>query len=144
MSGHATGTLPIPADELNQMTPEQRERIEQAMKRSADMLNSTHVYKECLTEEQLKSGFNINDDNNDCTETVRSSTAKVMELGIECVGKQRSSGSIRFEALNSKQVKGNVHMIVGGDNGMSIDNIIEAKWLGSDCDNNKPGSLEEE
>jgi len=145
MSGQSKGTLPIPADELAKMTPERRARFEQAMKNSMARMNHDHAFKECITEEQLKRGFKTDNDDESCKQIIRTSTSTVKEVSEECAGKQKASGTIRFEAISSKEVKGSVHMVVGnGANSMTIDNIIQAKWLGSDCGGLKPGATEDE
>ena len=101
-------------------------------------------YKECVTEEQMDRGFTLNDENESCKKTIISNTAKVMEIREECQDGKRGSGTIRFEAVSDEEVKGNVHMTVGGGDGMTIDKTIEAKWLGSDYGDIEPGDMVEE
>ncbi len=145
VSGQSKGTLPIPADELAKLPPEQRARFEQAMKNSMASMNHDRTFKECITEEQLKRGFKTANDDESCKQIIRSSTSTMMEVGEECTGKQKASATIRFRAISSKEVKGNIHVVAGhGADTMTIDNIIQAKWLGSDCGGLKPGDTEDE
>ena len=143
-SGQASGSLPIPAEMLDKLTPERRARFEQMMEMSKADAAQSRKYKECVTEEQMDRGFTLNDENESCKKTIISNTAKVMEIREECQDGKRGSGTIRFEAVSDEEVKGNVHMTVGGGDGMTIDKTIEAKWLGSDYGDIEPGDMVEE
>src|ERR1700737_5419758 len=72
-----SGEMPIPEDQLAKMTPEQRARLEAAMK--AHMTNGAkpRVYKECMTPEKIARGFDIDPhgDDSSCKRNVISSSA---------------------------------------------------------------------
>src|SRR5882762_10203068 len=56
---HVSGEMPIPEDQLAKMTPEQRARLEAAMKGHMAKGARPRVYKECMTPEKIARGFEI-------------------------------------------------------------------------------------
>jgi hypothetical protein len=54
-----SGEMPIPEEQLAKLTPEQRARMEAAMKAAMASGGKPHVYKECMTPEKIAGGFDI-------------------------------------------------------------------------------------
>src|ERR1035437_7665315 len=69
-----TGMPPIPADTLAKMPPEQRARMEAAMKQSGAGVPKTDVRKHCVTKEKLEKQSAFDDNRKDCTRTIVIST----------------------------------------------------------------------
>jgi len=87
-----SGLPPIPQDMLNRMTPDQRARVEAAMKNMASGTPRTRTSQTCLTKEQLqKDPFN---DRKSCTETVLTSTGSGMEVQEECTEREMKTNAM--------------------------------------------------
>jgi hypothetical protein len=94
----------VPADVLAKMPPEQRAKFEQAMKaRSAKP--TTHVSKECLTQEDLDQNRMIKDDDDDegsqCTTKVASKSPSKLVFEKSCASPRPSTAQAKF-TLKSK------------------------------------------
>ncbi len=129
-----SGTPPI---DTSKLTPEQRERIEAAMK--ARQGTRTRTLRSCLTQEKLdKELFPADKENASCKHVVVSSSRTVREVKLECAGEHPMKGDIRFEALSRERVKGAARMTLGeGARAMKVDSTMSGRWLGSDCGNVK-------
>ena len=137
-----SGLPPIP--NLDQMSPEQRARIEGAMKNMAASPRSNTV-KSCITREGIEKEIakaNSNQNNRCAPKLVSASSSKV-EVHIECTqekGDMKSNGDMTIERKDSEHFTGNGAMKTSGANGRSMD----MKWsmtgvfVSSDCGNVKP------
>ena len=126
------GQLPISADQMANLTPEQRARIEQAMK---NMSGKPITSKSCLTKEKLDKGFAFNE-RKECTHNVMNSTTHNLEVQMNCTEKQGEKVNVlvKAQALSSTNVKGTTHITMeGGGRTMTSDGTFTSKWLGSDC-----------
>lgn len=137
MSGMpATPPMPaIPPDALAKMSPEQRARVEAAMKQGGMGGPSTDVRKECITKEKLEKHSAFANSRGECTRTVVNSTGSKLELKFHCEEKQSSSdGTFLMDAIGSDNVKGTMH-IISNSNGhtMNMDFTISSKYLGPAC-----------
>src|SRR5450759_2339450 len=65
-----TGMPAIPPDTLAKMPPEQRARVEAAMKQSGMGGPTADVHKECVTKEKLEKQSAFSDNRKECTRTV--------------------------------------------------------------------------
>jgi hypothetical protein len=125
----------MPPIDYSGMPPEQRARIEAAMKARQAMGNRVHVRKSCLTREKLaKEPFQDEDNNNEsCTRTVISSTRNMLQAKLHCTH-PRSDGQIKMEALSRERIKGTVQMNASDDkHAMAVQVSIAGKWLGTAC-----------
>src|SRR6266850_6050685 len=82
---HVSGEMPIPEDQLAKMTPEQRARLQAAMKSHMANGGKPRVYKECMTPEKIARGFEIDPHGEDasCKRNVVSSSTKELTLHDE-------------------------------------------------------------
>src|SRR5450759_6027344 len=64
-SGQTTGAPPIPADVLAQMPPERRAKFEAAMAANANRTSAPHANKQCITENSLQRGLEVDDNKNE-------------------------------------------------------------------------------
>src|SRR5262249_9492942 len=92
----SSGALGIPPEKLAKMSPEQRARVEAALKARSGQSAHTNTYKSCLTKDQLqKTPFA---DKQNCAETLISSSAKEAEVSFECTMEEaKGSGTMKIE-----------------------------------------------
>ena len=133
-TGMAAGELPIPADALAKMTPEQRARFEQMMK-SRMNAPSTSTHKYCLTQEKLDKDLSFGADRDNCTRQIVSSSSSGAEIKFHCTEKDGTvDGTVTFEASNPENVKGKVHMTMNA-NGKAMTNEVNmtSRWISASC-----------
>jgi Protein of unknown function (DUF3617) len=123
---------PIPIEALAQMTPEARARLEQQTK---SLSGRTVLHKFCLKKEKLNTPLTWGNNDKACANTLVASTASMQEIHVECArNNSKSSGTMRFESLDSEHIKGAVKMTITNSSGnMDINSAFTAKWLGDTC-----------
>jgi hypothetical protein len=135
MTSESTGPLPIPQEVLDKMSPEQRARMEQAMKARSAKGPRTITERSCVRKETLENPFNSSEERSSCKQTVVASTRTTQEIHMECEadgGKQ--SGTFRLQAVDSGNVKGTVQITAAnGSRTMNINNTFAARWIGPTC-----------
>ena len=135
ITSETAGQLPIPQEMLDKLTPEQRARMEQAMKARAGKGATTRTDKRCVTKDQLDRPFNPVADRQSCKLTVLASSRSKQEIQMDCEaagGKQ--TGVFRIEAADSENVKGAFQMTASnGGRTMNMNSTFSAKWLGEAC-----------
>lgn len=128
----ADSELPIPAELLEKLTPEQRARLEERVKaRSADR---TTITRRCLTSEQLRTGVPF-PPYPSCTRTSIHSAGASIVLGLECGDPGlRREGTLRIQVLQAVSVSGewNLHR-VGQDRTPDLNYTFTANWRSSHC-----------
>lgn len=136
MTVAASDVPPIPPEALARMTPEQRSRLEEQTK---SLSGRTIVHKTCLKKEKLDKPLTFGNNDRACTNTLVTSTGSMQEIHVECTrGARKSSGTLRFEALDSEHVKGTVKMSMTSASGnMDINSTFTAKWIGETCSDDK-------
>ena len=135
MTFQASGLPPIPPDVLANMTPEQRQMVEQRMKGSQAPRTTTN--KSCITKEQIENGFDVGDKDQACARTIVSSTSSKQEIKIDCShGNEKTTGTVRIEASSPESIKGTIQMTMstGGGRSMNTSDTFSAKWLGPICE----------
>ena len=78
------GMPPMPADVLAKMTPEQRAKMEAAMKARAAQGAKTTTRRTCWTKEELSKPLTFGDDDKSCQRTIISSSRSKQEGHLEC------------------------------------------------------------
>lgn len=130
------GQLPMSAEMLNRMTPEQRARLEEAM-RAESANGHTTTYKNCMKKQDLENPDFT--DKKQCTWTTLESSSTRVKGSASCDYKDQGmkvSGSGEFVAVDQEHVKGNMHMTAnGGGREMNTNSVFTSKWLRSDCGN---------
>ena len=138
-----SGEMPIPAEQLAKMTPQQRAALEAAVKGAG---GKTHTYKECMTPEKIAKGFEMDRgaDEKSCKRNIISSTASELTLHDECDdAKRKSSTDVHFEIKSGTQMNGKVHVVVTeSGKSMTVDSTLQGKWLGASCGAIKDSELE--
>lgn len=130
VSGHRSW----PPDVLAGMSPEQRARVEEAMKTMASGVAKPRILRQCVTKEQLsKDPFSENPKS--CSETVISSTGREMLIRGVCLENGvKGDMTARVEALDSENIKGSVQLIAAeGKNSMNTNASFTGKWMAPVC-----------
>jgi hypothetical protein len=140
---HVSGEMPIPEEQLAKMTPEQRARLEAAVKAHQ---TKPRVYKECMTPEKIARGFDIDRSGDDasCKRNVVSSSAKELTLHDECSKPDRkTSMDVHFEVKGGTQMSGTINVVVtSAGKTMTVNSTVQGKWLGASCGTVKDAELE--
>jgi hypothetical protein len=127
-----TSGMHLPEAQLQQLTPEQRQRIESAMKKREEGGPKTHTTRSCVTQKELERFFADREkDEKDCKRTSVVATAAKQEFVMECTGKFPRKIEVHAEALSREHVKGSMKMASEMGNGSAEFN---AKWISSACE----------
>jgi hypothetical protein len=132
-----TGAVPIPAEMLNRLTPEQRARVEERMK--ANSAAHTHTVKRCITKEDLERETWMGKMANakDCTVTVLNSSSTRFNGKMVCdIEGMHVIGNLELVAGDPEHVDGSYHSTTTGDgHTMNVESTWTSKWLGPGCGN---------
>ena len=132
LSSKWSGQLPILAEDLSGLTPEQRAKLEEAMKKA---VSSPHeiTYERCVTKEKLNTSNPSH--GGPCTETTPSSTSSRLVLKLKCTDeKMQMSLTFELEALNTENIKGSGHgSMTSGNHTANVESTYTSKWIGSAC-----------
>ncbi len=144
ISGIAMPAMPqLTPEQLAQMPPEARARIEGMMKGAAGSPRTTTT-KSCITKEQLsKPMFNSE---KSCTYKLANSSSSMQQIHVECAtGNTKTVGDLTLQRIDSEHTKGDMTMKASGDGStkgapqnMTIKMSMDAKWLGADCGSVEP------
>ena len=130
-----SGTLTIPEEQLQKMTPEQRARMEAAMQAVTQNAQREHVVRQCLTPEQRAKGFDLGNEGSSCKTTVIQNTSSELEVRRECGAESEvRTTTEHFRMSGSRHVSGTVDAAMS-QNGkpVAMHMTIEGRWLGADC-----------
>lgn len=130
-----TGEMPIPAELLNRLTPEQRARMEERMKANSGGHTSTVTEKHCITREDLERDRLKIAEAKECTTTVVNSTSTNLKGKMVCeTAGMHSTGTLELVAVDPEHVNGSYHSTMdGNDHTMTLEGTWTSKWLGSSC-----------
>lgn len=131
------GEMPIPAEMLNRLSPEQRARMEARMKANSNAHTNTETHQSCVTKEDLeKQRLHFGEPaNGECKSTILSSTSTSAKAKISCdVEGMTGNGTYEVEAVDPEHVKGTSHAtMTGNDRTMNVNGTFTSKWLGASC-----------
>lgn len=128
----------MPTMDLSKLPPEQRARMEEAMK--SVMGTHTNTTKTCMTKEKFeKSNFMTGDERQNCVQKITTNTRTTLEGAVTCTGQQAMAGQMHIDAISPTEIKGTVKATSSDARGgaMSIAMTLAGKWLGADCGNVK-------
>jgi len=130
-----TGEMPIPAELLNRLTPEQRARMEERMKANSAGHTSTATVKHCVTREDLEKDRLKIAEAKECTTTVLNSTSTSLKGKMVCeMEGSQATGTLELVAVDPEHLNGSYHSTVDGNgHTMNIEGTWTSKWLGSSC-----------
>jgi Protein of unknown function (DUF3617) len=136
LSYSMAGELPVSPEMLKKMTPEQRARLEEAMRAESGNAH-TSTYKNCMKKQDLDNPDFL--DKKQCTWTTLESSSTKVKGTASCDYKDEGmkvSGAGEFVAVDQEHVKGNMRMKAsGGGREMNTNSVFTSKWLRSDCGN---------
>ena len=135
-----SGMPGIPEDTLAKMSPEQRARMEEAMKQHGMSSNgNTTVSKSCVTKEKLEKGNAFAENRENCTRTVVTSALTHMEVKLHCEETKNDQktimdGTFTVDGVGTDSAKGTTHMVVNSHgHTMNMDSTFTSKYLGPAC-----------
>jgi len=139
LTTETAGQLPIPQEMLDKLTPEQRAKMEAAMKARNAQGAHTNAHKSCVKKEDLDKPFGNDETRKSCKQTIVTSSATRQEIHMDCeIGGGKQSGTLKVEALDSGNVKGSMQMVASnGGRSMNVNSSFSAKWLGPVCTESK-------
>ena len=128
------GAIPVPAETLARLTPEQRARLEARMKANANV-TSTNTSKSCVTQKDLEKSPNFLENKKDCSYTVLTSTSTQAKGKFSCQENgYTATGMVDVEAIDPENVKGTTHSTMSANGqSMQFDGSFVSKWLGPNC-----------
>ena len=138
-----SGLPEIPPDmqaRLDQMTPEQRAKIEAMMKSRLGGTPQTSSYKKCVTKEELENNpWNKPDEK--CDWAVVNSTGSDMEVKTNSctagknVGMMQTNVDLKIHVVDSENVQATMQLTSTGNNGTTMvgNGTYTGKWLGATC-----------
>ena len=134
-----TGEMPIPAELLNRLTPEQRARMEERMKANSAGHASTKTEKHCVTREDLEKDRLKIAESEDCTTTVVNSTSTRLKGKMVCETEgMHATGTLELVAVDPEHLNGSYHSTVDGSgHTVNVEGSWTSKWVGSSCGNVK-------
>lgn len=127
-----TKGMPIPADALAKMPPEQRAKIVKSMQARAGK-QVTHVTKKCMTKADLDQDRVMkSDDEKQCNRKIISKSANKIVFEQTCAAPHTSTATMMIEARTPESIVSSIDIVQGGASG-KIHVDIKGRWLGASC-----------
>jgi hypothetical protein len=124
----------IPTIDTSRMTPEQKARMEAAMKGLVGP--HSNVTKSCMTKEKFnRSSFMTDGDPGaTCKQTMSTNTRTSMDANVVCTGKRTTTSQMHIDAPSPTSFTGSVKS-ASAEQGqtMTVNVTMTGKWLGADC-----------
>lgn len=131
------GQMPIPEDQLAKMTPEQRQRVEAALKAGMANAAKPHVYKECMTPEKIARALDLDHGGQDrsCKRAIVTSSPTELRLHDECARTNgKSVTDVHVQIEGTTRLNGTVDVVMSsGGKTMSVNSKLTGRWLSVDC-----------
>jgi hypothetical protein len=121
--------VPIAKEELDKMTPDERRKMEIAMRAKADDGKKVRSIS-CLTKETLDSSDLMGNVAANCTRKVVAQTKRYLEIKETCTAPP-SSTLIRVEASSQEGYEGGIDR-TEGDGKVQIQ--VTGRWMGPTCE----------
>ena len=121
---------------LQNMPPDQRARIQAAMQAAMAAAQRAHVFRDCMTPKRWSRGLDRDDQGGQCKSTLVSNTRTGFEYHRVCTATdgQGHTETIRFHMLDPHHVSGTVDVVQSRDgHPMTVHESVAGKWLGSSC-----------
>jgi uncharacterized protein DUF3617 len=138
------GSLALPSGQVAKLTPEQRARVESAMKQASKPKTTTHTNQDCLTQDELNKGTPFKSDEKKCTEKVLNSSSSKLNVEQDCVEDSMATRTIMsLDAMSPELVKGTGTVTATSEGHTFTSNItLTSQWLSASCSiKNKEGAL---
>lgn len=132
-----SGAMPPEVQQqLQNMPPEQRQKIMAAMQAAMADAQRGHVFKECMTRERLARGFGKDDEPAQCKSSLVRNTRTDFEYHKVCSSQDGTSHTEKavFHMADRHHVSGTVDVVAArGGHPMTIHQDLDGKWLASSC-----------
>ncbi len=124
------GAMPVP--DTSNMTPEQKQRMESAMRGA---MGQPMVTRTCMTREKFNdSNFMSSGSDNTCKQVLTTNTATTLDGTVTCTGDRAMSGEMHVQAPSPTAFTGTMKVnAAAGGRAMVVDMKMQGKWLGADC-----------
>ena len=137
MKPQVSGDLSSMVDpqQLQQMTPEQRSRMQAALQQMQAGMQKPRLTKECMTHEKLSRGFDTGNDDKNCKSTIISNTSSDYEAHLTCSNQEGPrSVDVHITAQSAEHVTGTVHSDMSRNGKtMTVNGSIEGRFVSADC-----------
>jgi len=129
------GSMALPSSQMERLTPEQRARVEAAMKQASKLKIIRYVNQDGLTQDDLNKGTPFKSDDKQCTQKVLNSTSSKLNIEQDCAEDTMSTKTVMtLEALSSEQVKGIGTVTATSEGHIFTSNItFTSRWLSPAC-----------
>jgi len=129
------GQMPIPAEMLNRLSPEQRARMEERMNAHSAAHSSTTTEKHCVTKEDMEKDRLKLAEAKECTTTVINTTSTTVKAKLVCDQEgMHATGTLELVAADPEHMSGSYQSTVEANgHTMNVDGTWTSKWLGSSC-----------
>jgi len=124
----------MPAVDTGKMTPDQKARLEAAMK--GLMGPHTSVNKSCVTKEKFNQSNFMGQDQPGaaCQQAITTNTSTSLEGTVTCTGEHPMSGQIHIDAPSPTTFTGSVKATsTEGGRPTTVNIALSGKWLSADC-----------
>jgi hypothetical protein len=129
-----TSGMPIPAEQLAQMKPEQRAKVEATMKARSGQPRS-HTSQSCLTQKDLDQNRILKSEDegeSKCTRKIVSKTPTKLVMEQACPAPHASTSTMTMESKSPEMMVASIDMVQGGSFGkVHVD--ISGRWLRASC-----------
>jgi hypothetical protein len=127
--------MPIPAEMLNRLSPEQRARMEERMNAHSAAHSSTTTEKHCVTKEDMEKDRLKLAEAKECTTTVINTTSTTVKAKLVCDQEgMHATGTLELVAADPEHMSGSYQSTVEANgHTMNVDGTWTSKWLGSSC-----------
>ena len=130
------GQLPISDAEMAKIPPAQRARFEAAMHAAMGAMQKPHTMRECLTQDKINKGFDIDKHPGEsCNKTVSVNSSTSLMMKMACTGRDGNmNGTFNFVSTSPTSVTGTADMVMSrGSKTMTVNTAISGHWVGADC-----------
>ena len=133
------GQMPISAELLSRLTPEQRARMEERMKANSAVHTNTTTEKHCVTKEDLEKDRLKLAETKECITTVLNSTSTSVKAKLVCdMEGMHATGTLELVASDPEHMNGSSQSTISGNgHTMNVEGTWTSKWLGPSCGNVK-------
>jgi hypothetical protein len=122
------GGVPI---DTSRMTPQQKAKMEEAMKIAA--AQHTDTQRRCIAKEDIGKSF-FPSAGEGCTDAVTTNTKSVLDLKRSCSGARTETSQVHMEALSRESLKGTVASTMAqGGRTQKMNITFTSKWIAADC-----------
>jgi hypothetical protein len=140
-----SGSLAMPSDYMAKLTPEQRARVESAMKQASKPKTTARVNQDCLTQDELKRGTPFKPDDHRCTQKLLNMSSSRLNVEQDCIEDSMTmKTTMSLEAMSPELVKGAGTVTVTSEGHTLTSNItFTSEWTSPTCDTSSKAKLGE-